>query len=611
MRCNRIGLTHRASETFGALMVAAGALVLTGAIALLAGCAASQPSAVPDESEATSNSPVEFTEVAKEIGISGVHSEARLPPNCFFSDIFPGPQACTIERMSGGVAVGDFDGDGYDDIYVTNLDGPDSLYRNNGNGTFSDVTESAGLGEFAVRSNGAGFADLTNNGYPDLVVTTIAEDRFYLWINNGDGTFTEQGLERGVALPSDNPRGGYSVAFGDYNNDGWIDIHLTEWLEPNIHVPPPEPHTRLLRNQGSDAPGFFEDVTVPAGVEVGRGVTDTTGLSESMDPVVFAFASAFVDLDGDGWEDLIVAADFGVTQLFWNNGDGTFTEGTEQAGIGTEGNAMGLAIGDVNGNGLPDVFISAIQARSVACDGRPCPDEMDGNRLYLNNGDRTFTENQSEAEVRDGHWGWGAAMLDADNDGNVDIVLTNGIDFELDDEYSRNYRPFRRTPKQFWHNQGDGTFSEVAASAGINVEIPGTGLAVMDTNNNGYLDIIMIHPQAEPTVWRNGGDTGNSWLRVSVAGAGPDNGGSNLDGLGAIVEVVARKGNSPQQRVVGVNSHFLGQSERVAHFGLGSPDKLDGEKIHEVKVTFPATGQQTTVKNVTPNQTLHITELLN
>ena len=197
-----------------------------------------------------------FTEVASDVGIGGVQADKRFPPDCLYNDVWDGPPGCVGERMTGGVAVGDVDGDGFDDIYVTRLDGPDSLYRNNGDGTFTDITDEAGLGGFDVRSNGAGFADVTNNGLPDLVVTTMAEDRFYLWVNNGDGTFTEAGVERGVALPSDEPRGGYSVAFGDYDNDGWVDIHLTEWLDPNTHTQPSTPMPGCCATAVCRRPGF-------------------------------------------------------------------------------------------------------------------------------------------------------------------------------------------------------------------------------------------------------------------------------------------------------------------------------------------------------------------
>lgn len=555
----------------------------------------------------TDESPVGFTEVAAASGVGGVQASKRLPPDCLFNDLWEGPPGCVAERMTGGVAVGDVDNDGLGDLYVTRLDGADSLYRNNGDGTFTDITEQAGLADFQMRSNGAGFADLDNDGFTDLVVTTVADDRFYLFMGSADGTFREQAVERGVALPSSDPRGGFSVAFGDYDNDGWVDLHLTEWLDPNTHVQPSNTHARLLRNRGAAAPGVFEDTSASAGVQVGKGVTDSTGLSEFND-VVFSFASAFVDLDADGFADLIVASDYGTSQLFWNNGDGTFTDRTAASGVGTEGNAMGLAVGDVDRDGALDVFISAIAGRSAACQGRACLQNFTGNRLLINEGGRRFRETQGPADVADGAWGWGTAMFDMDNDGHLDIVLTNGVDLNLDAEFTAYHGPYRLTNKRLWHNRGDGTFDEVSLSAGIDVTIPGTGLAVADLDNDGAVDIVMIHPHDAPTLWRNGGGTANGWLRIDVAGAGPTVGGSNLDGLGAVVEVMARPGDRPQVRHVGVNSHFLGQSERIVHVGVGDPGSLENGRVAEVRVRFPASGREVVLRDVEVNQTLTVVE---
>jgi hypothetical protein len=553
-------------------------------------------------------SPVQFDEAADAFGIGGVQANKRMPPECLFNPVTEGPPGCLAERMTGGVTTGDYNGDGQVDLYLTRLDGIDSLYRNNGDGTFTDVTVEAGLQETALRTNGAGFADLDNDGHADLVVTTIAEDRYLLFINNGNGTFSEQGEPRGVALVDEELRGGTSVAFGDYDNDGWIDIHLTEWIAPTSHVAPTRSHARLLRNRGTQAPGYFDDVSVPSGVEVGKGVTDSTGISEVHDPVMFSFASAFADLDGDGYADLLVASDYGTTQMFWNNKDGTFTERTAEAGVGSEGNAMGLAIGDINRNGSLDVFISAIAGRAAICRGRPCPDNLTGNRLLINGGDRSFSEDQERADVTDGGWGWGAAMFDMDNDGHLDIVLNNGVDFELSEEYTGFHGPYRLGTKRLWHNRGDGTFTEVSLSAGINVDLPGTGLVVADLEGDGNLDFVLVHPHDKPTVWRNRGTNDNNWLRVDVRGAGPSAGGTNLDGLGAIVKVTTRPGDRPQVRHIGVNSHYLGHSEPTAHFGLGKDDQLNNGRVAEVTVSFPASGRTVTLPNVATNQTIQVRE---
>lgn len=546
--------------------------------------------------------PLAFKDVASSAGLTHIQSELRYPPDCLFNDLISDSEGCELERISGAVAVGDANGDGLDDLYFTRLDGPGLLYRNNGDATFTDVTESSGLANLDFRSNGAGWADLDNDGHQDLVVTTFKGNRYYLFMNNGDGTFSEQAIERGTAVADTGQRSGFGVAFGDIDNDGYTDIHLTEWMSAGGQTIESASHTRLLRNRGASQPGYFDNVTESAGVELGLTVRDTTGTSQVTTPN-YSFASALTDLDGDGWVDLIVAGDFGTTQLFWNDGDGTFTEGTDSSGIGFTGNAMGLAVADMDGNGFQDVFITAIAGRADFCQGRPCPIEQTGNRLFRNNGDRTFTEIQQEAGVTDGAWGWGAAAFDANNNGLLDLVMTNGVQFDANESYIPLIGPFRNTPKRLWLNRGNGTFGEVATQVGIDVEIPGTGLAVFDMNGDGHLEVIMVHPLASPSLWQNNATSDNHWLRIAVEGTT-----SNRDGLGAVVEVVRRAGEPAIIRHVGTNSHFQGQSERTVHVGLGPDAGLDNGSVHRVRVLFPATGREVVMDNVMTKQELRITE---
>ena len=328
----------------------------------------------------------------------------------------------------------------------------------------------------------------------------------------------------------------------------------------------------------------------------------TIGTSQTMTPV-YSFASALVDLDGDGWQDLIVAGDYGTTQLFWNDGDGTFTEGTATAGVGFDGNAMGLAIGDVDGNGTQDLFITAISGQAETCFGRPCSIVDPGNRLFLNNGDRTFTDATDAAGVREGAWGWGAAAFDADNDGTLDLVMTNGIRFDADASLEAFAEPWAETPKRLWLNDGTGSFTEVAQAAGITTTLPGSGLAVFDLDGNGALDIIMVHPTRAPSLWRHAGTPDNAWLGVRVIGTD-----SNRDGLGAVVEVTARDGDRPQVRHIGANSHFLGQSTRTAYVGLGPAGDANDGTVAEVRVRFPATGRSVTLTDVPTGQVIDVVE---
>jgi enediyne biosynthesis protein E4 len=561
------------------------------AVAIVASC-----------SSAGSEAGSTYRNVAGELGMTSPQSEVRFAPDCLFSDRVPDGEGCHAERMSGGVAVGDFDGDGLDDVYFTQLDGPGELWRNEGDGRMRNVTDGSGLVIPGLRANGAGWADVDNDNDQDLYVTSLTGDRFHLFINDGSGRFREEAVLRGAEAPGGTPRAGFSVNFGDIDNDGWIDLHLTEWLSNKINPMEGRSHARLLRNKGAIQPGFFEDVTESAGVALGLTVEDTTGTSWMFAPV-FSFGSALVDLDDDGWQDLIVASDFGTTQLFWNDGDGTFTEGTQSAGVSFRGNAMGLAVADFDANGTQDLFFTAIFGKSAVCQGRPCPIDDTGNRLFLNTGNRTFTDGTEAAGIRDGAWGWGTAAYDADNNGTLDLVMTNGIRFDGDQSDKAQSAPWASTSKRLWLGDSSGSFTEHARAWGIDTQLPGSGLAVFDLDGNGALEIVMVHPTAAPSLWRHAGTPGNAWLGIRVKGTT-----STSDAHGAVVEVVAEAGEKAQVRHVGAGSHFLGQSTRTVYVGLGPTGDLAGGMVAEVNVRFPATGRSVVIRDVAPGQIIDVVE---
>lgn len=557
---------------------------------------------------ATPDVPLTFTDVAEAAGIRYVQHEPQGPPSCLFDDASDEPlpegawsQAlsyvdCYEERFSGGVAVGDFDGDAVDDLYVTRLDGPGVLYRNRGDGSFVDQTEEAGLGGLGARGNGAGFVDVDDDGDQDLYVTTMASPRFYLFVNDGSGTFTEEAVERGAAIADDADRAGFSVAFGDYDLDGYVDIHTTEWRAPLRQSDGPPEHARLLRNLGEEDPGHFEDVTQEAGVTLDR---DPAWMPQFLEQpgrhANFSFSSAFADLDDDGHPELIVGSDFTTSQLFWNDGDGTFTEGTRDAGVDTVRFAMGSTFGDYDADGDLDWFVTSIMDPETSCAGRPCDSPYNGNRLYRNDGERSFADVTDQEDVRNGFWGWGTAFLDFDNDGALDLVATNGQDFGDEDP---SLLQFRATAMRLWRNGGDAGFAEVSADLGIAGEADGKGLAVFDLEGDGDLDVFVVNNGAAPALYRNDGGDANHWLRVRAQGAD-----SNRDGLGAVVTVRVDDDGPVQRREIGVSTHFLGQSERVAHFGLG-----DATSVAELTVHFPATGRTVTRTDVPADEVLTVVE---
>ena len=525
-------------------------------------------------------SPVEvrFVEVGLEAGLDYVQAELGTVVGC--EGLLPTKCPFTSTHMTGGAAAADVDDDGLVDVYVTRLLDPGILYRNRGDGTFEDVTREVGL-DVDPGSNGAAFVDVDGDGDLDLYLTNVLRRRFALYINDA-GHFEEQAAQRGADAATDFRHHGFGIAAGDYDLDGWVDLHTTEWVQvpPNVEVPN---HARLLRNRGASAPGFFEDVTVAAGVELTEGVRGTHT----------SFASSFADLDDDGLTELLVVADFFGSRLYWSDGDGLFIEGALFSGVATEQNGMGSALGDYDGDGDLDWFVSAIFDPDYRCDGVSCGWGASGNRLYENLGDRQFADVTDRAGVRDGGWGWGTAFFDYDNDGALDLVLANGVDFP-----NPEAELFRHDVTRLWHNRGDGSFDDVAAEVGMDDQGDGHGLVVLDYDADGDEDVLIAQHEGRALLYRNDGGNARAWLRVKLVGKR-----GNRDGLGARVSVRRRVGERPFVRTLVGGSQYLGQSEAVLQFGLGGFE----DSLAEVEVRWPS-GERTLLEDVTPRQLLVVRE---
>lgn len=490
-------------------------------------------------------------------------------------------------HMTGGAAARDYDGDGSVDLFVTRLGETDILYRNLGNGTFQDVSVAAGFTQ-SLRSNGATWGDIDNDGDADLYVTTIVEStkRNYLYINDGNGRFTEEAVTRGVDTTTSATLNGFGSTFGDYDRDGYLDLLTVEWT-----LSFDASHTRLFRNLGASNPGTFENVTLSAGVNVNEDIPGA---------ITYGFSPTFADMDRDGHVDIVVAGDFGSSQLLWNNGDGTFSNGTVPAAVGTDENGMGSAIGDYDGDGDLDWFVSSIYDTTNDCSNAPCNWGNSGNRLFQNNGDRTFTDVTDQTGVREGGWGWGATFVDYDNDGDLDLAQTNGIDFlraTID-------ASFVNDPTRFWEND-NGVFTDVATTAGIVDSDSGKGLLKLDYDNDGNEDLFIVNNASEPILYRNeiGSESNNtnSWLRIKTIGTI-----SNADGIGAQITILADE-TAPDESIyheVTAGSNFLGQNDIDAHFGLGD---LVGT-IDRITIEWPVSGVTQILEDVDPNLLLTITE---
>lgn len=477
--------------------------------------------------------------------------------------------------MTGGAAAGDVDGDGWVDLFVTRINKPARLFKNlgeDGAGNhlgFSNIAPTS----FAPalprgRLNGASFGDVDGDGDLDLLVTSVMGSRHYLWINDGAGHFSEEGLQRGLLLGNDPTYRGFSSSFGDYDRDGYLDLYVTEWGH-QISVTSPVPsHSRLLRNRGAANPGYFVDVTVAAQVEIEDSIP--TGPQGSWTGV-YSFTPKFADFDNDGWPDLAIAGDFATSRLFWNNGDGTFTDGTLAAGVAGDENGMGAAVGDFDGDGNLDWFVTSIFDPFNTCATVNCNWGASGNRLYLGNGARQFTDATSSG-VRDGGWGWGATDIDFDNDGLLDIAMTNGIDFSgstFEDHFNNDVsKLFRNTA---------GGFQDVGVSAGIHDRRSGKGLLRFDYDRDGDEDLFVVNATAGPVLYRNDGGNSANWLQVELQGRAP-----NTDAIGARVRVWPDASDAPLVREQSASSNYLSQNELLLQFGLGA-DAL----VARVEVRWP------------------------
>ena len=534
-----------------------------------------------------------FTDKTTDAGIGHVHSQ----------DAGSRPPVFEHSHMTGGVAVGDYDNDGFQDLFVTRAGATDILYRNKGDGTFEDKTSDANLTQ-VLNSNGAIWGDVDNDGDADLYVTTVFDstERFHLYINNGNGAFDEEAVSRGaaVSLSQHSAMGaGYSAAFGDYDNDGFIDLHTNEWgnfkwASENVDGPigmPENSQARLLRNLGATGQaGHFEDKTIFAGVTLADNTPDPP-----VSAGIYSFSSRFADIDRDGYQDLVIAGDFGTSQIYFNDGDGSFTNATASSNFGTDENGMGLHVADYDYDGLLDVFITSIYDDDP---NHPGNWGESGNRLYRNEGNRIFSDATDAAGVRDGAWGWGTSFLDYDNDGDLDLVMTNGIDVPAPGDDA-----FHNDTMRFWENDGSGSFTEVSASIGITDDGNGKGLAVFDYDNDGDLDIFVANHQGSPVLYQNdASENGNHYLKIDTEGRV-----ANRDGLGAWIKV------DPDTSVAGdemyheifAGSNYLSQNEKAAHFGLGL---LTGS-VDLVTIEW-SSGIVQSLINVAPDQLLEVLEPL-
>lgn len=456
-----------------------------------------------------------FEDATARAGIDFVHHDSRPLPG-----LLPSEQS----RFGAGAAAADYDRDGDLDLYlVDGLDRPNRLYRNRGDGTFEDVTQEAGVGDTGF-GHMALFLDLDGDGFDDLVVLndatgstqSVLDGHLFsqLYRNRGDGTF--ENVSRGSGFePVVRILGGATA--GDYDHDGDLDLLLTSWFDFELY---------LYRNDG----GFV--------------LTDVTGAAGLRLPETFVphWTPLFVDVDGDGWQDLFGAVDFQPDWFFRNERDGTFQY---VAGMYHVGNDMGVAAGDIDEDGDLDLYTTNITGREPAGAG--------GNWLYANLlPDGWFRDEAPQYGITDTAWGWGVAFLDADLDGDLDLAAVNGWQ-----------QPEWVTPSNLFVNLGGGTFEDRAERCGFAHVGNSRSLLPFDADGDGDLDLVVTDVWGPAFLYVNTSDlAGRGSLRVSLEGTR-----SNPNGVGA--RVVVDTGDRVQVREIVAGGSFYAGPPLEAHFGLG------------------------------------------
>lgn len=508
------------------------------------------------------------------------------------------------EDMGSGAAWADYDNDGWLDLFVVNQAGPltlsadevrsssarSALYRNNGDGTFTDVSASAGI-DYRSHGMGAAWGDYDNDGWPDLVVSSYGENE--LFRNNGDGTFERRSEQSGIGAYQGFWTG---VSWGDFDRDGLLDLYVAGYvkysdlgkmppsLQYDVEAPPSlnpsafAPERNLLYRNNGD--GTFTEMAYQAGVANPRGRS---------------LAAAWVDLDDDGWPDLYVANDVSDNALFRNLGNGLFEEVSLAARVADYRGAMGIAVGDWDGDGDVDLFITHWIAQENAL-----YNNMRTQRLELDLPRARTLQFMDEADryglgqIALDYVGWGTSFFDYDNDGSLDLFVVNGSTLQEDDD-PRLLVGMR--DQLFWNRNAEEGFYDVSAVSGqyFATESVGRGAAFGDYDNDGDTDVFVVNNGGRAVLLRNDGGNTNRWLKIRLEGRQ-----SNRSAIGAKLRLVA--GPTVQIREVGSQSSYLSQNSLIAHFGLGSRAQAD-----TLEIVWPS-GLREILTNVAADQTLHLVE---
>ena len=534
-------------------------------------------------------SPVQFVDVATQAGL--------ISPNVWGGIDH---KRSIIEAKGSGLAFFDYDNDGWLDIYLTNGNRLDAqwpagqaptshLYKNNRDGTFTDVTQKSGLARTGWQT-GVCVGDYNNDGWDDLFCCFWGHN--ILFHNNGDGTFTD--VTKKAGLLQETVRWGAGCCFLDYDRNGHLDLFVCNYIKLDPDKIPSLSETTFCQWKGvpimcgprglpgdtnilyhNNGDGTFNDVSLKSGIL-------KPGPRYSITPISY-------DFDNDGWPDIYVAVDSEPSILFHNNHDGTFTDIAIMAGVafnddGHEQAGMGVAVGDYDCDGWFDIFKTNFADDTC--------------NLYRSNGDGTFTDVSfaSGVAVNNSYVAWGCGFVDYDNDGWPDILQINGHVYPEIDKY--NFGETYKNPRLVYKNLGNGRFQDVSAAMGpgISERFSSRGAAFGDYDNDGDLDALILNLNDPPSLLRNDGGNKQNWIKLKLIGTL-----CNRTAIGARARVIL--GKHVQMDEVHSGGSVMSQSDLRLHFGLGKAETIDA-----IEIKWPTTQKVERFTQVKANQIITIRE---